>query len=83
VDGFEAIVSPRKDFGEGAAFVVGRAVAIEGNQPGWRRGGQRRWGAFRGSFIRYSGERGSGVNFSPQSRVTSFRAIWQPESLLS
>lgn len=34
VDRFEAVVVPGQNFGEGAAFVVGSAVAVEGDQRG-------------------------------------------------
>jgi hypothetical protein len=41
MDVFEAVVVPGKDFGEGAAFVVRGAVAVEGNERRWFVPGQR------------------------------------------
>jgi hypothetical protein len=41
VDGFEAVVVPGKNLRQRAAFVVGRAVAIEGGERRYLRVGQR------------------------------------------
>ena len=37
VDGFKAVVVPGEDVGEGTAFIVGGAIAIEGDEGMWGR----------------------------------------------